>query len=140
MWWIIVTLEIKIYLNLLPSIFKYLFFFNLTCNLPKTLIRIPPSNIGWESTAVMIRFIFWNVKLYKTEKKQIIVEQISFKKFIYFVFTCNFSKIFTAPCIWSPSNVINDWSFYKKKDKMLVIWFPFSGTAFTWPEGGVSSY
>lgn len=29
-----------------------------TCNLPKTLIKTPPSNIGCESTAVIILLIF----------------------------------------------------------------------------------
>lgn len=30
----------------------------LTCNLPKTLIKTPPSNVGCESIDVMTRFIF----------------------------------------------------------------------------------
>lgn len=34
---------------------KAIFF---TCNLPKTLMSTPPSNIGCESIAVIIRFIF----------------------------------------------------------------------------------
>lgn len=34
-----------------------------TCNLPRTLIRTPPSNMGCESMAVMIRLIFWKVRL-----------------------------------------------------------------------------
>ena len=39
----------------------------LTWSLPKTLMSTPPSNIGCESTAVIIRLIFWKVRLYKEE-------------------------------------------------------------------------
>lgn len=52
-----------------------LWYWILTCNRPRTLISTPPSNVGCESTAVMILVIFWNVKLYTIKDKQIAFDQ-----------------------------------------------------------------
>lgn len=81
----------------------------LTCNLPRTLISTPPSNIGCESMAVIIRLIFWNVRLYNGTELGII-------RTPHMLPTCNFSKIFGAPWICWPSNVINESSFCKESE------------------------
>ena len=33
----------------------------LTLSCPRTLMQMPPSNMGWQSIAVMMCAIFWNV-------------------------------------------------------------------------------
>ena len=60
--------------------------YGYTLSWPNTLIKMPPSNMGWQSTVVMRCFICWNVRL------------------------PSFSMIFAAPCICWPSNERSDCS------------------------------
>lgn len=43
----------------------------LAWSCPRTLINTPPSNIGCESTDVMTRPIFWNVKAWKCKSTEL---------------------------------------------------------------------
>ncbi len=60
-------------------------------------MRIPPSKVGWQSTAVIKCAIFWNVRL-----------EI-------------FSMILAVPCICCPSKVIKDCSACKMKITLVKI-------------------
>ena len=77
--------------------------FQITCSLPRTLIRTPPSNIGWESTAVMILFIFWKLRLWNKEHLKLEMVIISLETLKYYSLLFNIKTDF-MPRKWLKYN------------------------------------